>query len=113
MISTVTVSADMNPEYDTNPGNATQDQVFMISITEVAKYFGSDSTRQCKPTDYAIANGADVNNANGNIFWWLRSPGYAQIRAALVETSGEVIVGGFRVYDFAAVRPAMWIDLNA
>lgn len=45
MIPTVTVSADKNPDYSTNPGNATQDQVFLLSITEVNKYFSSDSAR--------------------------------------------------------------------
>ena len=45
MIPTVTVSADKNPDYSTNPGNATQDQVFLLSITEVNKYFSSYSAR--------------------------------------------------------------------
>lgn len=49
MIPTVTVSADKNPDYSTNPGNATQDQVFLLSITEVNKHFSSDGARQCKP----------------------------------------------------------------
>ena len=75
MIPTVTVSADKNPDYSTNPGNATQDQVFLLSITEVNKYFSSDSARQCKPTDYAVANGAWESDS-GNCWWWLRSPGY-------------------------------------
>lgn len=113
MIPTVTVSADKN---STNPGNATQDQVFLLSITEANKYFGSDSARQCKPTDYAFANGAYVNSVNGNCGWWLRSPGvtqYSAHSAAYVHNSGGVYESGSDVdIGTSAVRPAMWISLE-
>ena len=112
MIPTVTVSADKNPDYSTNPGNATQDQVFLLSITEVNKYFSSYSARQCKPTDYAVANGAW---GSGNCWWWwLRSPGRNQIHAASVRPDGVVFENGIYVLDDGnAVRPALWIDLNS
>ena len=114
MIPTVTVSADKNPNYSTNPGNATQDQVFLLSITEANKYFSSDSARQCKATEYAVAGGAYVNSDNGNCWWWLRSPGYTPLSAARVSTVGVVIESGdFVNYDLDAVRPALWIDLNS
>ena len=114
MIPTVTVSADKNPGYSTNPGNATRDQVFLLSIAEANKYFSSDSARQCKPTDYAVANGASVNSNSGNCWWWLRSPGNSQNSAAGVDTYGVVRGNGGNVnLDFVAVRPAMWIDLNS
>ncbi|MDD6095476.1 MAG: DUF6273 domain-containing protein [Clostridia bacterium] len=117
MISKVTVSADKNPKYSTNPGNATQDQVFLLSITEAEKYFSSDSARQCKPTDYAVANGAYVNTYDqsdyGNCWWWLRSPGGNQNCAPSVLFDGGVgrFGGGVHGGD-EAVRPALWIDLN-
>ena len=114
MIPTVTVSADKNPDYSTNPGNATQDQVFLLSITGANKYFNSDSARQCEPTDYAVASGAYVNSSNGNCWWWLRSPGYNQNRAATVYGDGGVREDGRGVYNASdAVRPALWIDLNS
>ena len=113
MIPTVAVSADKNPDYSTNPGNATQDQVFLLSITEVNKYFSSDSARQCKPTDYAVANGAWESDS-GNCWFWLRSPGYIQRLAAYVDSDGDVIERGDSVrYAYYAVRPALWIDLNS
>ena len=113
IIPTVTVSSDKNPEYSTNPGNATQDQVFLLSITEANKYFGSDSARQCKSTDYAVANGAWESDG-GNCWWWLRSPGYNQGNAALVSSVGGVGEGGGDVsLSNYAVRPALWIDLNS
>lgn len=113
MIPTVTVSADKNFYNSTNPGNATQDQVFLLSITEVNKYFSSNSARQCKPTNYAVSGGACVNSSNGNCWWWLRSPGLVQDYAALVFTEGEVVESGCDVDDDFAVRPALWIDLNS
>ena len=113
MIPTVTVSADKNPDYSTNPGNATRDQVFLLSITEANKYFSSDSARQCKPTKYAVANGAYVNSDNSNCFWWLRSPGGIQCIAAGVGNDGDVYESGNYVnYANYAVRPALWIDLS-
>ena len=113
MIPTVTVSADKNPDYSTNPGNATQDQVFLLSITEANKYFSSDSARQCEPTDFAVANGAWESDS-GNCWLWLRSPGYGQARAARVGNDGAVYESGDNVDDVNnAVRPALWIDLNS
>lgn len=113
MIPTVTVSADKNPDYNTNPGNAMQDQVFLLSITEANKYFSSDSARQCKPTDYAVANGAWESDS-GNCWWWLRSPGGSQNFAAIVYNDGDVYEGGGDVdHGDSAVRPALWIDLNS
>lgn len=107
-IPTVTVSADKN---STNPGNATQDQVFLLSITEANKYFGSDSARQCKPTDYAVANGAWESDS-GNFWWWLRSPGVTQYSAAYVFSGGGVTESGDGVIGTSAVRPAMWISIK-
>lgn len=112
MIPTVTVSADKNPEYSTNPENATQDQVFLLSITEANKYFGSDSARQCKPNDYAIANGVYVSSSNGNCRWWLRSHGDYQNTAAYVYYDGSVGEYGYYVSVGEAVRPAMWINIS-
>ncbi len=113
MIPTVTVFADKNPEYSTNPGNTTQDQVFLLSITEVNKYFNSDIARECESTNYAIANGAFFYDTL-NCQWWLRSPAYDQYTAALVNRVGSVIEGGDVVYSSdTAVRPALWINLNA
>ena len=113
MIPTVTAWTDKDPHYRTNPGNATQDQVFLLSITEVNKYFNSDSARQCKATDYAVSSGAFVNSSNGNCGWWLRSPGGDQDRAAYVRDTGDVSGYGTDVdHDSLAVRPALWIDLS-
>lgn len=108
------VSADENPEYSTNPGNITTDKVFLLSIAEVEKYFSSDSARQCKPTEYAVANGAYASSDNGNCWWWLRSLGPYQNRTASVYDDGSVYYRGYIVYyDGGCVRPALWINLDS
>ena len=112
VISTVTVSADENPEYSTNPGNATRDRVFLLSIAEANKYFSSDSARQCGITDYAAANYYDYSQYKGDCCWWLRSPGYGQNDAAYVYY-GDVEELGMNVSFDYNVRPALWIDLNS
>lgn len=115
MIPTVTVSADKNPSYSTNPGKATQDKVFLLSIVEANKYFKTDSARQCKPTAYADAQGA-YTNSSGFGWWWLRSPGcsqYSQGLAADVSGNGCVVDIGTGVdFDERVVRPALWIELE-
>lgn len=117
-IPTVTVSADKNPSYDTNPGKTTQDKVFLLSINEAYQYFSSDDARSCDPTAYAIAQGCwtfdDTSSSYyGNCWWWLRSPGDYQGNAAFVGTAGWVLDSGYFVdHGSNAVRPALWIDLN-
>ena len=113
MIPTVAVSADKNPKYDTYPGGATQDKVFLLSIAEANKYFRSDSARQCEPTQYATANGAYADSDNG-CWWWLRSPGAHQDYAAGVHYFGSVHCIGDLVGDVSvAARPALWINLDS
>lgn len=101
------VTADKNPKYDTAPGNGTADKIFVLSIDEVNKYFSSDSARQCKLTASALTGEKEY------CVWWLRTPGKSQSYAAYVDSSGEVQYGGKPNFQFAGVRPAMWINLDA
>lgn len=118
MIPTLTVSADKNPDYSTEPGNATQDKVFLLSITEANRYFKTDEERMCVPTAYAKANGTYMNSSytKGGIatcWWWLRSPGLFQYLAADVYRDGGVISRGYSINNgHGGVRPAMWIELG-
>ena len=118
MISTTKVTAEKNPEYDTSPGNDTNDKVFLLSITEVNKYFNfsNDVARKCAPTDYAIANGAftvDKYKTGGRAtgWWWLRSPGDNRYCAADVDYAGSVDYGGDDARCSGhVVRPALWVE---
>ena len=91
----------------------TQDQVFLLSISGVEKYFGSDSERKCICTAYAKAEGASTER-NGQCGWWLWSPGESSLDAACVFTDGSFNYSGNNVNrSYSCVRPALWINLNS
>lgn len=90
----------------------TKDRVFLLSIAEAQKYFGSNSVRQCQGTVYCFAQSA-YKAGNGDCDWWLRSSnrsGYT----AYVDDDGRIYENGTPVdNDDIAVRPALWIDLGS
>ena len=112
MIQTTTVTADKNP------GNSTTDKVFLLSISEVEKYFASDEQRKCVSTKYALQQGAYTADdymvdGQATCWWWLRSSGNFREIAANVTDSGRVDAFGNFVYnDYSCVRPALWINLE-
>ena len=109
------VSADKNPKYSTNPGNATKDKVFLLSVVEANKYFKSDDARKCAPTDYAIQQGAhtsDIFKVEGRwaCWWWLRSPGYNSYSAAYINNGGSIDYN-LVYFSSGAVRPCVRVRL--
>ena len=119
-IATSTVAADRNPKYDTDPGQATEDKVFLLSVVEAERYFTTNAAWQCAPTAYAIAQGVYVSDsyttADGAAacWWWLRSPGCNQDWAARVDTAGELLFKGYSVHSsHDGVRPALWVKTSS
>ena len=121
-----TVPADVNPEYDTSPGNATTDKIFLLSIVEAQNYFSSDPARRADATRYAVKKGVDVMGSKSkeytddgtctdvhcHAYWWLRSPGLGTSYAASVDYDGSVYGSGDSVDDDnRGVRPALWVKL--
>ena len=109
------VSADKNPKYSTNPGNATKDKVFLLSVVETNKYFKSDDARRCAPTDYAIQQWASTSNSckvdgRKTCWWWLRSPGEYSNYPALVNDAGSFDVS-YLISNGGAVRPCVRVRL--
>ena len=112
-IPSVTVSADKNPNYGSDPGNDTIDQVFVLSIQEAERYFSSDADRQSIPTEYAKSQGG--LNFGGNTWWWLRSPGSLNKFATGVYIwTGKIDDYGYGVTPNrnggGSVRPAIWVS---
>ena len=108
MIPSVTVKVE-------GIGKNTTDQVYLLSIPETNRFFGSDEERKCMPTEYAVAqskkNGDSKYSMDGSYFchWCLRRS-HGDM-AAIVDVDGtvkEMRVG----YEGFAIRPAMWIDLE-
>ena len=108
MIQVTTVTADKNPHDYADPGNGTQDKIFILSDPEAQKYFKSDAARICEPTPYANALKSD-----NPFWWWLRTPGVHQSFAETVVNPGGINTVGKPVSYIFAVRPAMWIALKS
>ena len=108
-IQSSVVQADGNPDYETDPGNITIDDVFLLSIKEVEIFFPNDRERICRPTENASKKAWMIGGA---CCWWLRSPGYGSKDAADVFYDGSVGFDGVSV-DTSAVRPALWINLKS
>ena len=94
-----------NEKKDIKPFNG--DNIFLLSKDEANKYFVYDNVRICKPTGYALRNGAHVTN-KGYSFWWLSS----SLGSTLSYIVGAGVFTVNRV-DIAnnVFRPALWINL--
>ncbi len=131
-ILTTTVVNEDNPYTGTDGGNNTSDKVFLLSYSEVKKYFDADRQseqgytinpdRACKATAYAISRNSytydfrrdyyaeDMKEFTGCCCWWLRSPGSNARRAAYVNNLGDAYYYSFYVYNTdGTVRPALWV----
>lgn len=107
------IKNNKNKEYGIRGGKDTNDDIFLLSIDEVEKYFESDRDRQAAGTAYAEEQGIYVADS-GNSGWWLRSPGYFYSYAAEVEDDGGVdTYGTYASYDKCGIRPACWVDISS
>ena len=131
-IQTTTVVNEANPFTGASGGKNTSDKIFLLSYSEVKKFFG-DSTLSsqgysvnpraaCSPTPYAKTQNIytmnlsshyyadDIKQYSGNCWWWLRTPGTDTKRAMYVSNFGDAGYGNFYVYNCdAGLRPAMVI----
>ncbi len=105
--------AHRNPEYATLSGEDTADYVYLLSLTEVEIYLSNTPYASCMVTPYGIQKKAYIATAQGECWWWCRTPGNDTIFASGVNPLGVVSTRGNNVnYIHAAVRPAMWININ-
>lgn len=101
------VPADKNPECDINPGNATNDKIFLLSITEADKYFYSSFGGMCDATKYTIAQSSYLTAT------WLRTPSVVPGCVAFISVDGSInIYSRCNINKKLGVRPAMWINLE-
>jgi hypothetical protein len=122
-----TIANEDNQWYKTKGGNNTQDRIFLLSISEVVKYFGDSEDYQKKCQKYyggvLSKNGYYIDdrynkkricNYKGNAtWWWLRSPGDYSKSVAYVRSNGSIFVrGGFVNRSGNSIRPALWLSLN-
>ena len=112
-ILTAKVTADRNPEYNTDAGNETEDKVFLLSASEAEQYL-TEETAKCQATAYTLAKGGS-SGKNGYSWWFLRTPGSEQKMVMIIKTDGTMNTGG-AVPDGKGAngvnRPALWLDLS-
>ena len=107
MILSTQVAAEKTPSYSASSENDTIDKVFVLNSLEANLYFGSNSARACQGTAYCRAQ-SGLSEEVGPCKWWLRSAG------AYVSDDGSVNFGGRGVFaGINAVRPALWINIEA
>ena len=105
----------LDTNYTLENGNNPDDNVYLLSITEVKSYFaGAEDLRKAKATPYAVSRGAYVDESvTGCCRWWLRSPGDMPNSAAFVEGDGYVGNYGDGVTNpLLAVRPVIRISVR-
>lgn len=101
-------------------GDETMDWVFCLSTGQIG-YLGTEADRRCSPTAYAIEQGvwqydgwdrSKQLEGSGCCYWWIRSDldGWYMF----ISPDGRIYVNNENSgYYRNAVRPALWIDLNA
>lgn len=120
-----------NQWYGTNGGEDTQDNIFLLSLEEVCKYFGDSLSKlqnRGKKQRYWYER-KDENNSNriaiiqgkkGSWWWWLRSPGRDNLKAVYIfGTDGSIGIHGNNILKAniidskctGGVRPALWLKL--
>ena len=105
-----------NQWYGTSGGANTSDYIFLLSISEVVKYFG-DSGQLSNKNHGTKLDINDRYNFNriaeyqmADCGWWLRSPGRSGNYASYVDNLGHINISGSSVNSdlTAGVRPALW-----
>ncbi len=94
-------------------GSDTKDRVFLLSHREYERYFNSLGTKSCPFSLYAQdrAKSADSDQKFTPNWWWLRSPGEQQNRAAIPGMTAKSM--GVDVKRQGGIRPALWVDLRS
>ena len=131
-IKTTNVVNNNNINYGTAGGNNTSDKVFLLSESEVYNtdtaagygfvkdYNTDDEARISRCSTYAYAMGtyrsydidAEYTKYNGNIWWYLRSPGNDSYCTVKVDYYGGVFrYGDDGSYNDNGMRPALHLNL--
>ncbi|MBR5800441.1 MAG: hypothetical protein IKY23_10325 [Lachnospiraceae bacterium] len=111
-VLTTVVRAENNSEYATLGGNDTEDKIFLLSVSEVNKYF-MEKDFDARAEMFMI----DENHGKMEIEsfwhkWWTRTPGEEQNMMSVVNEIGQINLEGIDVdADEIGIRPAMWVDL--
>ena len=110
-VASVTMVDDSLPNGGLMRREPIHDQVFVLSEEEAGRYFGSDTERMARTTDYA--HKLKYDNADRTDFWWLRTSCDGNRKALCVGNTGGINHAGRDVFLYnVAVRPALWLKMS-
>jgi len=118
-----------NQWYGTKGGEDTEDNIFLLSLEEVCKYFGDSTSKLNNPgknqrywfqrkDENNSKRLAKLHNKEWAWWWWLRSPGRVNVKAVYIfGTDGNIGIQGNNILKgnisdgkcTGGVRPALWI----
>lgn len=116
LIVTSEVETQDNVQFGTAGGEITNDKIFILSAEEAELYLSDEGG--IKATNVAKMAGVNVDAGNGinnsekdfNTWWWLRTMGETEKKAAVIDTQGKVdYTGRYVTTGSGGVRPAMWV----
>ena len=95
-------------------GEKTTDKVFLLSYEEgknpnyrfAPSFSTHDTARRTKGTDYAKCQGLAPGDADGNNYWWLRTPSNSSTNNCCVECKGYVNIDKLDYSTCYGIRPA-------
>lgn len=103
-------------------GKDTSDRLFLLSLSEAQQYLQGNAERKTQYTPWALAKALEIQpklKTDGSCAYWLRSPGQVESENVVyVHMDGSLTAKQQMGYAaskgvWMAVRPAMWVDLNA
>jgi len=136
-----TIKNHDNQWHNTEGGNDTTDNIFLLSLEELVQYFGDSGRLWKKDARLFDEQGNQIEswrfgdqfnqsriarNTDGTpVWWWLRSPGYGgdgsvgdmfdqdgfSTDATGVWEDGFVNMDGWAIECAGGVRPALWLNL--
>ncbi|MDO4835335.1 MAG: DUF6273 domain-containing protein [Clostridia bacterium] len=112
-IVTTNVSADRHPQYDTNQGKTTTDNIFLLSYSEVQRYMPTEEERQTVQTKKSIGKTMSGKQQREKREWWTRTTGDEEFHICFVRENGRLHKDGHAAGTMSyGIRPVMWIDLG-
>lgn len=107
-IESTAVSGVGNAYGGVQPGPATRDNIYILSMDEYKQYFEQEEDGVCPATIAACKDGAHVSGTDRICWWWLRDPGEPGDYAMHTSYDGSVHVYGNRIdCNGGTVRPVM------
>ena len=102
---------DRNPVYGTDPGQATEDTVTLLTVSETMNLLDKDS-RDAIVTE-TLRESRPGKSTRNEKDWWLRTPGGSSRRAAVysINFNGTLKQWGYSLGEEKAVRPVIRVSV--